>query len=661
MSKKKQEKEKLVLESWDLVEIIKEWDLPVRKIKDTKYGYKIKTNYGYKILKKSLFEDRVIFMHQALEHLAHNGYRHSIPRLIPTKYGDIFVRHNFHVYYLTDWVEGKSFKIKNTEHIYAAAESLGEIHFSAKNFAPKIKKASRERWNELSEKMAAENNYIEQNLDRLPREFSQAWADIKDSAQEALDLLENKEYDSLKKWSMREGTLCHREYIPANLIIENYPEAIRWEHCALGIQVADLANFMDKVMPHYNWDYSIGEGILESYNSIRKLTGDELFVLGALLIYPKEFLKLIKKFEKGRVDQNKLYRKIQKMLDKEKEKEAFLDAFFDIHNLKRVKSSQDQGDIVSRMWYCLPGHNVSSDFPKGTVSCLLPLSYNVDARGNLKGEVDKEVRRLANERGIPLYPVIFSAGFSENQGQVMQALAEEDTREKLANNITAILKENNYPGVNINIDLLHPENTGYFNCFVEILSEKLRPEGRSLLVNVSAPKGEDVFDYLFLGRYADYILVELLDENLRFPGPIVSRGFVNEALEYIASYIPIGKIVGVLPVYGYRWWAGKNIRQPLSFDEVNRPADSAENKLERDPVSGCLFGKLMLKEECEVWAEDTVSIKEKESMIRGKGAAGCAFWRLGLADPASFIEEDFPEQMEFAESFSDEEDSPEGE
>ncbi|MGI6065088.1 MAG: phosphotransferase [Bacillota bacterium] len=662
MSKRKVRQEREMLEpgSWDLVEILREWDLPVRKIRNTKYGYKIKTNWGYRMLKRSLYEDRVVFMHQVLEHIAHDGYRQNIPRLIPTKYGDAFVRHGFHVYYLTDWFDGKEFKVKNPDHIYAAAESLGEIHQVAKKFVPKNKEAARERWNELSERMAADNFFIQHNIETLPAEFSQAWTHLKESAKEALARLGNEEFARLKKWSMSEGTLCHREFTPANLMVENCPVAIRWEHCALGVQVADLANYMHKVMPHYHWDYTLGEGILESYNSMRKLTEDELFVLGALLMYPKDFVKLMKKYERGRVVRNKLPAKIQKILNKEKEKAAFLDAFFEMYNLHQAKTYQSQPTIVAKMWYCLPGHIDLSNLDKRGISCLLPLSYTIDEQGNLEGEVNQEISSIAREKEIPLCPVMYSAGFSKGQRQVIQVLAKEDAREKLTDSILKVLKENNYPGVNIIIDLWDAENTASFNCFIEILAEKLRLEDRLLLVNVSAPKEENIFDYHFLGRFADYVLVELLDENLRFPGSVVSRDFVNAAMEYLASYIPASKIVGVLPVYGYRWWVGKNIRQSLSYDEANRLAVCAKTLLERDPVSGSLSAKLRLKEECEVWAEDAISIKEKELLVRDNGAAGCAFWRLGLEDPLLFQVSEH-EEVEFAESFSEEEDSPEEE
>ena len=109
----------------------------------------------------------------------------------------------------------------------------------------------------------------------------------------AVEALEHSSYENLRQQSLREGCVCHGDYNQHNVLFcGNHMAVTNFGHWNFDMQVADLYHFMRKILEKHNWDLHMGTGMLETYQQVRPLTGEELENLRLRLSYPWKFWKL---------------------------------------------------------------------------------------------------------------------------------------------------------------------------------------------------------------------------------------------------------------------------------------------------------------------------------------------------------------------------------
>ncbi|MEL7567028.1 MAG: glycosyl hydrolase family 18 protein, partial [Dehalobacterium sp.] len=387
----------------------------------------------------------------------------------------------------------------------------------------------------------------------------------------------------LKEMAKRDKTLCHRQFAPGHgLISGGTINMLCWDHCAYGVQVSDLIYFMQKTMPSFDWNYHVGEQIIKTYHYIKPLLPEEVMTLGAALMFPASFVKLVEKFLLGKMEENKVKAKIEQMKEGEEIKTAFVEQLFKNHDLKGFYWGENSLPL-SNAWYLLSSKDLRqyAEKKRADISSLLVQIFTVSAQGRLQEEPDKEKQMIAPNYQMPIFPVVYTSKNPIERDNVLQVLADDCLRDRLLDEFDKVLKTGYFSGVNINFEVCSGEEMVSFNKFIKSLSQIAHENEKLLLVSVVAAKGENLFyDYEYLGKYCDYLLVEIMDEDISCPGSQVSKEFIQAAIIYALAYLPKEKIVAVLPVHG----------------------DTPE------------------------------SVFEKSFLTRQFGIAGCAFWRLGLED-----------------------------
>ena len=87
--------------------------------------------------------------------------------------------------------------------------------------------------------------------------------------------------------------ICHGDYNQHNVVFLRQGIAVlNFEKASYDVQVADLANFMRKILEKHNWNMGLGMDMLKAYNMIRKLDHQELDQLYIRLAYPEKFWKI---------------------------------------------------------------------------------------------------------------------------------------------------------------------------------------------------------------------------------------------------------------------------------------------------------------------------------------------------------------------------------
>ena len=130
----------------DLEALLANWGLkPIQaeKIKDV---FKVDTAQGVKNLKVSpLKPKRLIFVHQAINHLIKNGFTKMNP-IIPTLQGGTYVSDGQFAYTLFDWIAGRQCNFANQAELAEATRVLAELHRRTLGFVPPPHSNMRKQW-----------------------------------------------------------------------------------------------------------------------------------------------------------------------------------------------------------------------------------------------------------------------------------------------------------------------------------------------------------------------------------------------------------------------------------------------------------------------------------------------------------------------------------
>lgn len=630
-------REKILLEEMFIrSHVLKEWDINVSKIKKVDHDYKIKTYRGNKILIMSLEEERILFMYYALEHLARNGYN-QIPRLIRTKYGDPYVKHEGKAYYLIDGIRGHELKSRVLEHLISAVKNLAKFHLAGKKFFLMPGCATRERWTEIPAQMINRIKITENNLVHLPEEFSTAWGMLKEMAQKALDILQKPEFNHLVEQARKDKTLCHRQYSLQNMMLGSNIFVLNWEHCAYGLQVGDLAYFMHKVMPGLDWNWDIGAEIIRGYHSIHNLSPDEMLVLTAYLVFPLSFCRFAARCSLGKIKQKRVGPRLRKILEREKNKTAFLEALLDRYNITILLDSENrEKEVTSNIWYC-EGDEDRSDQLKnsiGGISCLIPEGYTWTAEQGLEGKINKALYHRSVKLGIPIVPAI-SAVLPHEPGNNNAFFFDPSDRKSLVVEIDKMLERYNFAGINLDMTIKSAANQEIFRRLLERVSNVTRAKGRLLFTSVPADNNKFTsYDLGLTGEKSDYIIMKMIDDRLiEQTGLGLTLEVIRDNLAYLTSQIPREKIIVLIPVYSYQRSVKENSGQILAFSEAKSLIETHRSEIKYDDLRGGLWGKVSLHgEEKEIWLGDVHAVWAKKSLAQEFSVGGYAFWRLGLED-----------------------------
>lgn len=86
--------------------------------------------------------------------------------------------------------------------------------------------------------------------------------------------------------------LCHGDLDQHHVLMGNhYVAIVEYNRMHLGVQAEDLYRFMRKVMEKHGWNLRLGAMMLDAYERVLPMTGEERRCLYYLFLYPEKFWK----------------------------------------------------------------------------------------------------------------------------------------------------------------------------------------------------------------------------------------------------------------------------------------------------------------------------------------------------------------------------------
>ena len=284
---------------------------------------------------------------------------------------------------------------------------------------------------------------------------------------------------------------------------------------------------------------------------------------------------------------------------------------------------------------------------------VTPFTYGIGPGGGLAPLSDQGILaagRYGVQPWMHLSTLTEEGNFSSSRGEML--LQSRERQEALLGEITQVLREKGYGGVDVDFEYLRPELGAAYGAFVTMLRTALNPLGYSVLVAL-APKtfaGQrgllyEAHDYAALGNAANGALLMTYEWGYTAGPPMAVAPLdkVRQVLDYALTEIPAKKLFLGVPVYGYDWplpfREGATRAQSLSPQEALALARRYGAEIRYDETAQAPWFRYTARDgrEHEVWGEDARSSYAKFRLAAEKGLQGVGLWNLMRPAPQTYL------------------------
>lgn len=195
---------------------------------------------------------------------------------------------------LKDYVQGTEISPSRWGEMIEAVQVLGDYHRTAEQVVTECPDVG---WNTNVTEVRGRHfrellkvrNYIRAKKKKMDFEriYMQYVAQMLQTAERSVQILEQEEKNHPRK------LIGHGDVNHHNLVwTQSGFRMIHFENASYTWGVADLANYMRKMLEKNGWDEELGAEIIRSYESARPLEEAEYRQLQGLLLFPEKFWKL---------------------------------------------------------------------------------------------------------------------------------------------------------------------------------------------------------------------------------------------------------------------------------------------------------------------------------------------------------------------------------
>lgn len=322
--------------------ILAQYALKVKKLQPFKAVYRLETDQGPKMLKRSnVTEPKLLYIYEAMDYLFKQGFK-QVPPFIPTIEGLPYVTYNGDYYFLSDWVKGRESDFRSRSDLDLVTRTLAEFHKTAKGLVLSPQAKTKFMWGKWPESFASRCQDLhkfeaiaEAKAQKGPfdRKYLANLDYYYNMGQEALQTLANSRYQELVEEAKKDRCFCHRDVAGRNFIITPDKKCflIDFDYSRFDVRITDLFRLLERTMKKVHWDINAAKHILNIYNSVYPMEAKEYPVLLAFMQFPQKFWRLSERYYSKSKDwpDNKYAKKLKLLLGQRMAKEIFLQKFRD--------------------------------------------------------------------------------------------------------------------------------------------------------------------------------------------------------------------------------------------------------------------------------------------------------------------------------------------
>lgn len=267
-----------------------------------------------------------------------------------------------------------------------------------------------------------------------------------------------------------------------------------------------------------------------------------------------------------------------------------------------------------------------------------------DSEGGFQSFASERYVSKAHSHGLKVWGVWddFNAGQQIDGNYLFSSTTR---RLNLAENMVSATMACGLDGINLDFEKLSGESREHFNQFLRELSVLCRQNGLTLSVDNYVPLNSANYARLDIqGQVADYVIIMGYDEHwggCGVAGSVASIGYVSGGIDRTLEQVAPEKVINALPFYTRIWKTeGTQVTDeaiPLCnmADYLKRVGKESAAEWDETTCQNYLEWQSG-NTTCQIWLEDTESLKVKLNVMSARNVGGVAVWRLGYGTPSAW-------------------------
>jgi cellulose synthase/poly-beta-1,6-N-acetylglucosamine synthase-like glycosyltransferase/spore germination protein YaaH/peptidoglycan/xylan/chitin deacetylase (PgdA/CDA1 family) len=269
--------------------------------------------------------------------------------------------------------------------------------------------------------------------------------------------------------------------------------------------------------------------------------------------------------------------------------------------------------------------------------------FNVLNNGRV-ANIDAKLMPFIKSSGaqVEVLPMVnnFDPIANEWRASIGTMLQSQAGRQRFRQEIAAFLASDNYKGITLDIEGFPEEEQPGYRALISELATDLHQHNQKLYISV--PSANSDFDYAYLGKLADGLILMNYDQHYPGgdPGAVAGQDWFTQNLVKALKVVPREKIICAIGNYGYDWTTAPN-GKPGAAGVHNVSVQDAWLEA-RDSEADVSFDSDLLNPhftyldeknlQHDVWFLDAVTALNQMRAARELGISTFALWRLGSED-----------------------------
>ncbi len=327
---------------------------------------------------------------------------------------------------------------------------------------------------------------------------------------------------------------------------------------------------------------------------------------------------------------------------------------WDAASYASLKEYLPQIDLLFPEWL----HMLS---PDGKLQGVTALNQFFDAiNGSTVRPVDDKVMHLLTQEKAEteVFPLVnnFNTLTRNWMGKELgQMLSSAEARRNFRQQIALFLSSDRYRGLCVDFEDVPFAAQPGFRALINELNNDLHTAGMKLYINL--PADDDDYDYGYIARHSDGIILMNYDEHSSTsgPGPVASQDFFTRNLQQALKVVPRDKMIVAIGAYGYDWTAPVPARGrkrpglPGAVEDITIQTawlHALESEADVDFDGDSLNPHYAYEDEQnrrhDVWYLSAVTALNQMRAAQQLGVTTFALWRLGSEDRSLWAIWDVP-------------------
>ena len=280
--------------------VMKGFALTARFLKKEKMYYICETPEGLKkIYKTADTAEKIHFQHTVKEHCWDGGYV-FIDRFTLSASGQPYFTADGENFVMTPHVKSRETDFTSWDDVKQALEAAARFHAQARHVPLDGSPVAPPAFDAYLKKQLAELNMTAKRVRKQPRLSDFDVLFIKnihfytEQLKDAITRINQTDYAQRVQTACAETHICHNALKEENLLLDNNNTHLHHFSCAsVDAQLNDIAAFIRRYAQRAGREAVPAARLVEAYDRVIPLSGAELEIIYALLLYPLNFIKIV--------------------------------------------------------------------------------------------------------------------------------------------------------------------------------------------------------------------------------------------------------------------------------------------------------------------------------------------------------------------------------